>query len=102
MGKWFAVIYDGGSESNETIYYRWGWTSRFNILMSCLKPKVGSGTILEDCPKHLPDESLFDIHNIIDVPLEVIPKGSIHFNVKYYNEIKDLSNLVKDISRNDI
>ena len=73
-----------------------------NILMSCLKPKVGSGTILEDCPKHLPDESLFDIHNIIDVPLEVIPKGSIHFDVKYYNEIKDLFNLGKDINRNDI
>ena len=44
----------------------------------------------------------FDIHNIIDGPLEVIPKGSIHFDVKYYNEIKDLFNLVKDINRNDI
>ena len=70
--------------------------------MSCLKPKVGSGTILEDCLKHLPNESLFDIHNIIDGPLEVIPKGSIHFDVKYYNEIKDFFNLVKDVNRNDI
>ena len=28
VGKWFAVIYDGGSESNETISYRRGWTRR--------------------------------------------------------------------------
>ena len=63
---------------------------------------MGGDLILEDCPKHLPDESLFDIYNIIDGPLEVIPKGSFHFDVKCYNDIKDLFNLVKDVDRNDI
>ena len=30
------------------------------LCMRCLKPKVGSGTILEDTPTHLPpDEHLF-------------------------------------------
>ena len=31
----------------------------------CLKPKVGSSTILEDTPAHLPDVSLFDLADVI-------------------------------------
>ena len=36
-----------------------------NIIMTCLKPKVGSGNLLEDTPKHLPaDEAPFDMSKI--------------------------------------
>ena len=41
--------------------------------MKCLKPKVGSGTVLEDTPAHLPpDESYFNLSDVIAGPLEVI------------------------------
>ena len=44
------------------------------ITMRCLKPKVGSGTILEDTPDHLPPGiGNFELVDIIAGPLTVNP-----------------------------
>ena len=40
--------------------------------MRCLKPKVGSITVMEDIPEHLPDTEISKIDNIIDGP-HVLP-----------------------------
>ena len=40
--------------------------------MRCLKPKVGSITVMEDIPEHLPDTKISKIDNIIDGP-HVLP-----------------------------
>ena len=58
-------------------------------IMRCLKPQVGSDTILEDTPTHLPpDEHLFELQDILAGPLDVIPlKGSVKFDVPMYSEI---------------
>ena len=45
----------------------------YAIEMGCLKPKVGLGTIMEDTPDHLPDIGVFNIEDVIDGPLEVLP-----------------------------
>ena len=39
--------------------------------MRCFKPKVGSSTVMEDIPDHLPD--IFKIYDIIDGPLNFLP-----------------------------
>ena len=71
-----------------------------NIIMTSLKPKVGSGNLLEDTPKHLPaDEAQFDMSNIIAGPLEVIPKGPTHILAPCYEDLKCHVELVKNIDR---
>ena len=45
----------------------------YAIEMECLKPKVGLGTIMEDTIDHLPDVDVFNIEDVIDGPLEVLP-----------------------------
>ena len=50
--------------------------------MHCLKPKVGSGNILEDTTSHLPpDEIHFPLCDVIAGPLHVFPKGSTRLEV---------------------
>ena len=57
------------------------------LRMRCLKPKVGSGTELEDTPDNLPDIGDFELKDIIKGPIEVIPKGSTKFVVPEYKAI---------------
>ena len=79
IGKWFIGIYQakrtkrlciGGlmkqflDDENGMVYA---------IKMECLKPKHGLRTIMEDTPDHLPDVSAFNIEDVIDGPLEVLP-----------------------------
>ena len=71
-----------------------------SILMRCLKPKAGAGTLLEDTPSHLPpDESYFALKDIVAGPLEVIRKGSKHFQVPLYQELQIQFNI---LSKSDL
>ena len=106
VGKWHAVCYQGKKSINlfvEKANYRFIEDKNGpvdNIIMTCLKPKVGSGNLLEDTPKHLPaDEAPFDMSNIIAGPLEVIPKGPTHILVPCYEDMKCHFELVKNIDR---
>ncbi len=104
--KWYAVCYQG--KRSETLFVAKA-SRRFlkdkdgpvdSILMKCLKPKIGSGNILEDTPKHLPaDEATFSISDVIAGPLEVIPKGATQFIVLCYENVKSKFELVKKIDR---
>ena len=75
-----------------------------SLIMRCLKPKVGSGTILEDIPPHLPpDEGFFKLADIIAGPLAVNPlKGSIKFEVPDYENVQKRFSVLKNKNRKDL
>ena len=68
--------------------------------MQCLKPKTGSGMILENTPEHLPVIGYFNLVDIIAGPLTVIPCGAKQFDVLSYEEVEVLYDSVKNINRN--
>ena len=71
------------------------------LIMRSLKPKIGSDTILEDTPAHLPhDECQFDLYDVIAGPLKVDPlKGSSKFHVPSYEKVEKIFLLVKNTDR---
>ena len=70
------------------------------ILMTCLKPKIGLETILEDTPKHLPPyHEIFNPWDIIFGPIEAVPLGSNKFNIPKYEEAKTVFEAAKNIDR---
>ena len=68
----------------------------------CLKPKVGSGTLLEDTPTHLPDVSLFKLADVVYGPLEVIPIKAGKFDVLEHKKVVEHFKVVKDLERNSL
>ena len=69
------------------------------LLKTCLKPKTGLGTILEDTLKHLtPDQGMFDPWDMFG-PMETVPLGSNKFNIPNYEEAKTVFEAVKNIDR---
>ena len=110
IGKWFGVSYQG--KRGEILYIS-KLVSRFlfdedgpvdKLIMRSLKPKIGSGTILEDTPAHLPpDESSFNLTDVIAGPLEVNPlKGSSKFDVPKYNQVKENFSILKNKDRKNL
>jgi hypothetical protein len=105
FGKWYAVVYQDKSKktsrkkcskkTQELLIAK--ITNRFledeggpveKIRMRCLKPKVGSVTVLDDTPVHLPDDNCdFDLKNIIASPLQVFPKVFHQFVVPDYKNV---------------
>ena len=66
--------------------------------MKCLNPKCGSGNVLKDTPKQLPDEiDNFCLSDIIAGPLTVIPKGSQKFVVLNYEKVVKLFNQASNV-----
>jgi len=63
--------------------------------------KVGSGTILEATPAHLPvDEYSYQLSDVIAGPLKVNPlKGSTKFDIPNYEEIKRNFEVLKNKDR---
>ena len=74
------------------------------LCMRFLKPKVGSGTIFEDTPTHLPpDEPLFELQDILAGPFDVIPlKGSVKFDVPMYSEIAAKFEIMRKLDRKSL
>ena len=57
--------------------------------MRCLKPKVGTGTILKDTPDHFTDIGMFKLYDLIARPLEVIPLRRKKIDIPNYQSIVD-------------
>ena len=68
----------------------------------CLKPTLGSSTLLEDTPTHLPDVSLFKLADVVYGPLEVIPMKAGKLDVPEYEKVVQHFNVVKDLERNSL
>ena len=70
------------------------------VLLTCLKPKIGPGNILEETPKHLPpDQDMFNLSDVIYGPIEAILYGSEKFKIPKYDCVKNLFDQVKTINR---
>ena len=100
-GKWFGVVY-GTKRSLLLLVGK--VLKRFledengpvdSLEIRCLKPKIGSGTIVENTPESLPDIGLFDLHDVIMGPLEVIPVKGNKFNVPLYSTLVDHFHIIK-------
>ena len=74
----------------------------YAIEMGCLKPKVGLRTIMEDTPDHLPDVDLFNIEDVIDGPLEVLPLQGKKWDVPKYERIAAHFQVVSEMDRTEL
>ena len=105
QGKWFAVAYSGKRRQTLII----GKVLRRFLVekdgavecleMKFLKPKVGSGNVLEDTPKHLPDIENIPLKDVIAGPLEVTPHGTSHFIVLNYQALSRNFAVVSKVDR---
>ena len=106
LGKWYAVVYSlklAGQlffgkivkhflvDENHTVE---------TLEVCCLKPKVGSGTLVDDSPSYLLDICLFNLADVIYGPLEVVPMGAQKFDVPKYQEVVKHFNRFKKLERN--
>jgi hypothetical protein len=104
-GKWYGVIFSNkrcnqlfiGKVLRRLLVDENGPVE--SIEFRCLKPKVGSGTVIDDTPLHLPDISLFSLSDIIYGPLEVIPLKGQKFNVPLYPAVVEQFNDVNSLDR---
>ena len=108
IGKWYGVIYESKRSS---MLFVGKILRRFlhdaegpvdSIEIRCLKPKTGSGTILDDTPSHSPDISTFQLTDVIYGPLNVVPVKGNKFDVLEYEDLVEHFNVVKIIQRSDI
>ena len=105
-GSWYGVIYEKGRKKilfvakviNRFLHDENGPVDK--LRMRCLKPKYGSGNLLQDTPWHLPDDvDDFSLTDVISGPLIVTPKGSENFEVKDYDKAIELFNQATKIDR---
>ena len=91
INKWFALVYV--SKRERTLYIA-KFIKRFLVdedglvdecLMSCLIPKIDSGTLLEGTPKHLP--LMMGCFIALNSLLKLWKLGSSHFLVPDYENI---------------
>ena len=73
-----------------------------SLKVCCLKPKVESGTLLDDTPTHLPNICLFNLADVIYGPLEVVPMTARKFDVPEYQKVVKHFNCVKKLKRNTL
>ena len=108
LGKWYAVIY----ATKQARHLCVGKMLKCFLLkengdvdcleVPCLKPKVRSGTLLEDTPTHLPDVSLFKLADVVYGPLEVILMKAGKFDVPESEKVVEHFDVVKDLKRNSL
>ena len=75
----------------------------YALEMESLKPKIGSGTILESVPQHLGrDISVYPLYNVIAGPLEVISMKNNKWNIPAYHSVKEVFSKCEKIDRENI
>ena len=73
------------------------------LKMKCLKPKCGSDNIIDNTPKHLPEDiGDFIFWNIIAGPLVVALKCSTQIEVKNNNKYVEIVNQVKKMDQKSL
>jgi len=105
LGKWYAVIYSTkktdqlfiGKIMKRFLTDKDGPVDFLEV--RCLKPKVGSGTLLDDTPAHLPDISNFRLTDVIYGPLNVVPMKGGKFDVINYENVFNHYKSVKHLNR---
>ena len=67
--------------------------------MECLKPNIGTSTVLESPPEHLPDIGRFKSEDILAGTIDVLPLKRRKWNVPWYHELKVLFEISQNIDR---
>ena len=68
-----------------------------------LKHHIGSGTVLESIPEHLPcDIYLCPAHDIINGPLKMIPLRNNRWNVIDYEKVKEMFSKIVSINHKEL
>ena len=107
-GKWYGVLYS--TKKSQALYIA-KILRRFLadengpvdcIEMRCLKPKVGSVTILHNTTLHLPDITSFPLCDIIYGLLEVVPLKGEKFNLPSYEDVVEQFSAVKSMDRQQL
>ena len=109
VNQWFAVIYWHkkkqslfiGKAKRRFLQDVNGPTAAIEV--ECLKAHVGSGTVLQSTPSHLPkDVDIFAIHNVMSVPLSnVQPLKGDRWNVPNYPLLRESFDVVSKIDRKE-
>ena len=70
------------------------------LQIDCLKCHIGSGTVLESIPEHLPrDFYLCPAHDIISGLRKMIPLRNNRWNVIDYEKVKEMFSKIVSIDR---
>ena len=70
------------------------------LQIDCLKRHIGSGTVLESIPKHLPrDIYLYPGQDIINGPLKMTPLRNNRWNAIDYGKVKEMFSKILSIDR---
>ena len=94
LGKWYAIIYSNakkpmlyiGKFEKRWLYDEGGAVTHIDLC--CLKSKSGSGTVLEETPKHLGKYSdKIPLIDIIAGPLQVEPLKGNKINIPVYQDV---------------
>ena len=95
--KWYAFIFE---QYKKKYLYVGRASQRFSVdengkieylQIDCLKRHIGSGTVLESIPEHLPcDIYLCPAHDIINGPLKMIPLRNNRWNAIDYEKVKEI------------
>ena len=108
VGKWYACVY--GEKKKQTLYIaKINMRYLFDVdgpttdlFMSCLKPGVGSTTILEESPEDLTDEGKFPIYNVIAGPLNVLPIKGRKWEIPDYPKLRKFFDMVAKMDRQEL
>ena len=107
MHKWFGAVYEHKSKCH---LYVGKAIRRFlddeggpvsSIELDCLKPRIGTGTILESYEDDRRDLDQFPLYNIIAGPLQVEPLHSRKWNIPSYPSLEDGFKRIIQINRKE-
>ena len=106
--KWYGAIYEHknkchlyvGKAIRRFLYDEKGPVS--SIELDCLKPRVGTGTVLESYDNARHDIDRFPLHNIIAGPLHVAPLRSNKWDIPKYQSLEERFNRVVKLHREEL
>ena len=106
--KWYGVVY---TDKRKDYLYVGKVLKRFvddvdgptmALEVDCLKPHVGSGSILESYDQNCRDIGTFPTHNVVYGPLIVEPMKGNKWSVPAYDELKYFFQQLHDLKRREL
>ena len=106
--KWYGVVY---TDKSKDYLYVGKVLKRFlddvdgptmALEVDCLKPHVGSGSILESYDQNCRDIGTFPTHNVVYGPLIVEPMKGNKWSVPAYDELKYFFQQLHDLKRREL
>lgn len=109
VGQWYAAVY-AIPHTGKSLLCIGRALRRFlrdengkasELLLDCLKPRVGRNQLIEEYPEGQTDQYMCRVSDIIGGPIRVIPKGR-KWHIPEYDKLMQFYNCVKNIRRENI